>query len=175
MLEQKYKKRKYRKKSRVPKIIAKIFISVFVILFLIVLAGVIYTWYMGLQQPIISKVEGVKDTSIQTLEHTQPSASTPEGVAIQSFTSPVMPGSNASITVRATHPYSKCTIKAEYNKVPSKDSGLIPKTTDDYGIVSWSWTVESTVPVGKWPVTVTCSKGKKSGMVIGDLVVKKQL
>jgi hypothetical protein len=93
-------------------------------------------------------------------------------VSIQSITSPVAPGDNASIYIH-TNRDSKCTITAVYNNIPSKDAGLSPKTADEYGLASWSWTVESTVPVGKWPVTVTCVWNKKIAVVVGDLIVKK--
>jgi hypothetical protein len=62
----------------------------------------------------------------------------------------------------------------EYNDVPSADSGLKPKTADDFGIVSWAWTVEATTPVGEWPVDVTCVFNDQSAMVRGKLVVKAE-
>jgi hypothetical protein len=55
--------------------------------------------------------------------------------------------------------------------VVAADPGLVKKTADEYGMVSWTWGVSRSVPVGKWPVTVTCAIGKHSGVVIGDLEV----
>jgi hypothetical protein len=71
-----------------------------------------------------------------------------------------------------TNATSECTIVVEYNEVPSTDSGLKPKKADDYGIVSWTWTVEETVPVGKWPVEVVCAYNDQTAMVRGNLVVE---
>jgi len=107
------------------------------------------------------------------IKRAKPDPNNPSSASIQMFTSSVAPGSNASITVR-TNPEAKCTIKVEYNKVPSTDSGLVPKVADEYGIVSWAWTVEEEVPLGKWPVKVTCVHNKRSAVVQGDLMVVKQ-
>lgn len=148
-------------------------IGFFVLLVLAVGAGIIYTWYMGQHATVKEKVVPVKTTNQpKTTSPVQLAPNAKEGVAIQSITSPVQPGTNASVYIH-TNRDSNCTITAVYNKVPSKDSGLAPKTADEFGLASWSWTVESTVPVGKWPVTVTCEWNKKIAVVIGDLVVSK--
>jgi hypothetical protein len=70
-------------------------------------------------------------------------------------------------------PGSKCTISVAYSDVPSKDSGLTPRTADNYGVVTWAWTVEPAAAVGTWPVKVTCALGTKSAFVQGDLQVIK--
>jgi hypothetical protein len=122
----------------------------------------------------------VKETIVPVKTTTKPTATGPvqlapnakEGVAVQSLSSPVAPGENASIYIH-TNRDSKCTITVVYNKIPSKDAGLAPKTADEFGLVSWSWTVEASAPVGKWPVTVTCEWNKKIAVVIDDLIVKK--
>lgn len=164
--------KKYRRRSRTFRFFRNVLIGFFILVILAVAAGVIYTWYMG-QHPIATeKAVPVKTTKPKSTEPTQLAPNAKEGAAVQSISSPIAPGSNASIYIK-TNRDSKCTIKAVYNKVPSKDSGLIPKTADEYGMVSWSWTVESTAPVGKWPVTVTCTWKKQTAVVVGDLVVKK--
>jgi hypothetical protein len=94
----------------------------------------------------------------------------PVGVSVQVLTSPVKPGGNASMTIR-TRPEAACSIRVTYKDQLSTDGGLIPKTADEFGLVQWTWTVESSRPVGTWPVDVTCALGEESGYVRGDLEV----
>lgn len=101
---------------------------------------------------------------------TKPAENTPVSASVQSLDSPIVPGMNVAMTVR-TKPESTCSIKFIYNEITSTDSGLIDKVADEYGMVSWSWTVDGGVPLGVWPVKVTCVLGEKSAVVIGDLEV----
>jgi hypothetical protein len=156
-------KRRQGIKLRVPKSIVRTLMSVVVLLVLMVGAGVGYVWYMGQHPPHVQADE----TSVA-----KPSPNAKESAAVQSLTSPVAPGDNASVAVR-TLPDSACTITVVYDKTASKDSGLGQKTADEYGLVSWTWTVEAAVPLGKWPVTVTCAYNNKTAVVQGDLVVAK--
>jgi hypothetical protein len=87
-------------------------------------------------------------------------------------TSPIAAGSNSSITVR-TNAGSTCAVTVSYNGAPSTDSGLTPKTADAYGNVTWTWTVNSSVPAGSWPVKVTCTYHGRSGVVISNFQVTK--
>ena len=143
------------------------------LLVVLVGAGVGYTWYMSqyddtsqaIQSPV-APMGGVKNTTRPKIPDT---ASI--GASVQSITSPVAPGSNASIMVK-TNPEANCTVSVIYDKTPSKDSGLAPKKADEYGIVEWTWTVENTVPLGSWPVEVTCSNKKNSAIVENDLRVE---
>lgn len=110
-------------------------ISFAVLLVLFVGGGVAYTWYMGqssveasaVVEPVLPKPRVTTPT-----KHTQ-SANARVSASVQSMTSSVAPGSNASITVR-TNPDAKCTISVIYDKTASVDSGLTPKTADEYGI-----------------------------------------
>jgi hypothetical protein len=164
--------KRYRRRSRTFRFLRNILIGFLALVILAVTAGIIYTWYMGQHVKVKEVVAPVQTTKPKTTEPAQLAPNAKEGVAIQSITTPVAPGDNASVSIH-TNRDSKCTITAIYNNVPSKDAGLGPKTADEYGLASWSWTVESTVPVGKWPVTVTCEWNKKIAVVIGDLIVKK--
>jgi predicted peptidase len=137
-----------------------------------IIAGVVYTWYMGQQKPVVEASMPPKITSGPIIKHVAPADKNPVGVAVQALMSPVAPGDNSYIQVK-TNPNANCTIKVEYNEVATKDSGLISKTADEYGAIMWSWTVDKTAPDGKWPVTVTCAKGKLSGVVVGKIQVKK--
>jgi hypothetical protein len=106
------------------------------------------------------------------IKPSKPGPNVPESAGIQSLFSPVKVGANTSMTIK-TLPGSTCTITFIYNNIASKDSGLAQKTADDYGIVTWSWTVDSGVPVGTWPAKATCVYNKKSAVVIGNVEVTK--
>lgn len=163
------------KKSRTLRVVRNIAIVFVVLIILLLVVGVAYTWYMG-QHGIENTPADAKPIKqkVQTKGPRIPDPNAKVGVSVQLLTTPISLGSNASISIK-TNPEAKCTITVIYNKVPSKDSGLVPKIANEYGLVEWSWTVESTTPLGKWPVTVTCANSKNSGMVIGDLVVVKQV
>jgi hypothetical protein len=160
-------------KARLLRSIRNIVISICVILIVIVGGGVGYTWYVGQNttEDPAAIAPPVTPTPSLAIKPTKPAADAKESAAVQMLTSPVAPGSNASITVK-TNAESDCTIKVKYGDVESKDSGLTPKKADDFGIVSWTWTVEENVPVGKWPVDVTCALNGQSAMVRGDLIVE---
>ena len=146
-------------------------ISAVVLLAIFVVAGIVYTWYMG-RNVDSSAIATPVDTTDEYAEvkSVRPAENVPESVAVQYFTTPVLPGSNAAISVR-TKPDSTCEISVIYDKIPSTDSGLIDKTADEYGMVSWSWSVSDSVPIGKWPVKVTCYYGEQWAVGTGDLEV----
>lgn len=103
----------------------------------------------------------------------KPSPQAVEGAAVEAVDSPVAAGSNTSISIK-TNAGSTCTITVTYNGVASKDSGLGPKLADDYGNVTWTWTVGSTVPAGTWPIKVLCTyTNGKSAMVESEIQVTK--
>lgn len=151
------------------------FASILGLLALLVGAGVAYTWYNGQRGPAsIADTQSVEaQTVAPAAKKIQLAPNAAVGATVQEISSPVAPGTNATMTVKTTMG-ATCSIKVKYNEIPSKDSGLIPKEADEYGLASWSWTVEETVPVGKWPADVTCRLGKKSAEVRGELVVKAE-
>ena len=136
-------------------------------------SGVAYVWYSGrtpVKQPGPVSTKSTEPSALP--KPSLPGPNAPEQAALQALTSPVKAGENSSINVK-TNATSTCTINVSYNNVPSKDSGLTPKIADDYGNVSWSWTVASTAPAGTWPVKVTCVYHGRSAVVIGNLQVVK--
>lgn len=154
------------------KAVRNIVVSIVVLAVLFVGGGLGYTWYMG-QQPADATAAiatPVDSQPVPVIKPTKLAANAKESASVQMLTSPIAPGANASITIK-TNAASKCTIIVEYNKVPSKDSGLVARTADEFGTVSWTWTVDKTAPLGKWPVKVTCTYNKKSAFVQGDLKV----
>lgn len=162
-------------KGQVAKRVRSIVISTVVLLVLLVVGGAFYTWYMGQQADVSSAIaEPVAAPTAPTITPRMPAPDAKVGVSVQMITSPLTPGSNASITVR-TNAAAKCTISVVYDNVASTDSGLAPKVADDYGMVSWTWTVAEATPLGTWPVKVTCANAKNSGVVATDLKLQKQL
>lgn len=130
-----------------------------------------YSWYSNRQapEPIVStEMKPAKKVAASTVDVPK---NAPVGVSLQQFSSVVKPGQNASIAVR-TLKTAACTVKVTYDTKQSTDAGLIPKTADEYGSVTWAWTVEPYRPKGKWPVEVTCAHGSKSGYLRADLIIE---
>lgn len=160
-------------RQRLPRPIRHALISGTVLIVLFIAAGIIYTFVAdrtGSKPPPARAATA--ESSIAEPKPTPPSPNAPEGVSVSSLTSPVAAGSNAALTVQ-TNPGSTCTIAVVYNGVASKDSGLAAKPVGAYGVVTWSWTVEPTVPPGSWPVAVTCVYHGRSGVVQTNLQVTK--
>lgn len=160
-------------KKRIARTIRNVSISIVVLLVVFVGAGIAYTWFMGRTPAAEVTTDTTEETPIPTIKHVEQAENVPVSASVQSLTSPVAPGENASIIIK-TNPGSWCTISVMYNKIPSTDSGLKGKTADEFGIATWAWTVEASRPTGKWPVTVTCLRNKLSAVVIGDLIIKNQ-
>lgn len=168
------KQRKAERKAQFRKKIRKTIISIFVLLVIILGAGTVYVWYTGKNVDTSTMPEPFVYEPEKNIKPIQQAENLPVGASVQSLTSPVVPGTNASIIIK-TNMNATCSISVIYDKTASKDSGLVDKSSGEYGSVSWSWTVDSTAPLGKWPVKVTCKKGEKSGVVIGDLEVVKEI
>lgn len=150
----------------------KVLLSAVILLGVIVGAGVGYIWYTGQNGNVDAAVAEKPNVHARpaVIKPSKPKPGTAVGAAVHMITSPVAPGTNASITVK-TVPTARCVISVVYDKTASKDSGLLPKAADDFGTVSWTWTVDANAPLGKWPAKVTCEFGGRSAVVIGDLVV----
>ncbi len=80
---------------------------------------------------------------------------------IVSVTSPVAPGSKATLTAK-TLPGAQCTIIVYYLSGPSKASGLNLKNADITGTVSWTWKVGTNTTRGSWRIVVVSSLFGKS-------------
>ncbi len=146
-------------------------LSALLIIGLVVGGGVIgYAWYSGKNAPVVAD-ETPLPTPVSPKTTPQKVDDTVKvGVSSQAFTDKVVVGKNASLIIK-TNPLAACSIRVEYDKQASTDSGLVPKKADDYGVASWAWTVEESRPVGKWPVVVTCANAKNSGVLALDLNV----
>jgi len=150
-------------------------LTIVALLLLLAIGGVAYTYFVGPSD--LTEVEETEEESQdfkQLAKPSEPAFDAPVGVSRQALTSPVAPGSNASLTVR-TLKDALCTITVEYNEAASEDSGLTPKVADEYGNASWAWTVEPNVPEGEWPIEVECVRNDKSGALVVDLEVTTTL
>jgi len=72
--------------------------------------------------------------------------------------SPVPPGSTGLVTIK-TKPRTVCTITVMYKTGPSRAAGLIPKTADREGNITWTWKVGTRTTPGVWPIIVECGQG----------------
>lgn len=137
---------------------------------LIVIGGIIaavIVWYLGKTRPAVEAQKPTTTTKVAVTSAPTVDENAPVGVAIQTVTSPITPGSNASISIR-TRPKAACSIQVTYSLTGDKDKishdgGLIPKNADEYGTVSWTWTVEKGRPIGSWPIEITCAYNTKWG------------
>lgn len=170
---------------RIPKSVRNTVVSVVALLVILVGVGIAYTWYVGQQSGQSASVAPLpaKKYSAPFSAPPKPSAKTPASAAVRMATSPVAPGDNASITIK-TNPVAKCEITVEYDPkdrtlvanqppITVADSGLQPKTADEYGIVSWAWTFDETAPQGNWTAQATCGHHDQSAVVQGDIEVKR--
>lgn len=92
-------------------------------------------------------------------------------LTIVDVTSPVSPGSSATVKVK-TAPGADCSIAVEYKSGRSKAKGLDSKKADAAGDVSWTWVVGSNTSSGWYPITVTASMDGQSVTEETTFVVK---
>jgi hypothetical protein len=111
-----------------------------------------------------------EQTPVPIVEPSAPPETT-LAVTFTSLTSPIDPGRTATAKVK-TSPRAECSIEVEYKSGPSTAAGLDPKTANATGAVSWSWKVGINTSAGRWPVTVSCSKGDAFGSAIKYLTVR---
>ena len=158
-----------------PRPLRNMLVSAFVLLVLLLSGGVVYIFMTGNDAaPATIITAPAATTQPAAIQPRQPAPNTPESASVQMMSPPVRPGGEASLSVK-TLPGSACTIAVTYTdqKVPSRAAGLLPATADDFGTVSWNWTVDAAAPDGSWPVTVTCARNKKSAVVQTNLVVTR--
>lgn len=126
----------------------------------------------------VSSLKSAVDAATQQEDHNISPAKadpkTPESAAVNLLTSPIIRGQTAMETVQ-TLEGSTCTIAVTYfGGIIAHDPGLIQKTADAYGTVSWNWTISPTAPIGYGMTKVNCSDATqkyKTAMVEGTLQV----
>lgn len=166
------------KRAQAKKRMRRIFLSAFIILMLITAGSLAYVWYSGKNNTDSSLIaEPLENHKKAEIKHIEQADNSPQGVAIQSITSLRMPGDNASVYIK-TNMKSTCSVSVIYDKTASKDSGLVEKEVDSYGTTSWSWTIDSDAPLGRWPVKITCWRTERpevSGVVVGYVELVSQI
>ena len=153
------------------RIFKKTLLAMGIMFVLLMGAGFGYAYYIS-RNPDETTDKNKEPEPVAPVKFVQPKRdpNAPNSASVQYIASPVKAGDNASITV-TTGPDAICKIVVAYNKVLSKDSGLVEKKADENGSVTWSWTVDKAAAPGKWPVKVTCDRNKKIGYVEATLEV----
>lgn len=160
-------------KTHTRKTIRNTTITVFVMLILFIGAAIIYVLLADQTPTATPKIKSSSSSSGQGLPKPQPPAANAKAfAAVQEVVSPVQQGQNSSVSIQ-TVPTSACKISVAYKGVPSKDSGLAPKIADAYGSITWAWTIDSSVPIGTWPIVVTCVYHGRSALVDTSVQVVK--
>ena len=91
------------------------------------------------------------------VSETEPPAETEEfipTIRLIDVTSPIFKNRNATVTV-AGKPYTDYSIKVIYSTGESSAKGLEVKTSDDMGIVWWSWKIGPSVKEGTYKVIIS--------------------
>lgn len=129
-------------------------------------------WYFGQNEGLVIDEKLPENTSTSNMiTPTKQADNAPVGVSMQSISSPIKQGDVAQITTRSS-PGASCTIAVSLNKQKYSDSSLVKKAVDEYGMATWSWPTSTFTPTGKWAVEVSCAKGEKSGVYVGELIVQ---
>lgn len=155
----------------------RITVAAVVLLVLLIAGAVFYVWYMGKRPDETALSTPIDTTSAapKIKTHTPP-PDAPVGLVQQTFSGTVKSGSNAAISVK-TNAGAACTITvkmSDRDKSQLKDSGLVPKVADEFGMVDWSWTVPKGVSSGSWLVEITCAnESGRSGYLKADLIVEQ--
>ena len=155
--------------------VRNIAIAVVVLVVLIIGAGVAYSLYTA---SLAKDQPQAVAPSLQKREEITPTAPNPTAqvnVATSTLELRASPGENALFTVR-TNAEATCDITVTYGdpgqrEAQSQDSGLKRKVADAFGVVNWTWTIEPSRPLGKWPIEVTCFNDVNSGYLRAALVL----
>lgn len=168
-----------RRKVLFPKPLRNVLISAVILLVLLVGAGVAYTLYMDSNGQKDLTPEPVASTSVAPpITPRKPAPDAKEGAAVEMLMSPISVGTEESLSVR-TNPTSSCKVAVIYGydydkkQTPISDPALGPQVADEYGTVSWTWTISPSAPLGPGKITVTCVYNGRSAVVLADLVVTK--
>ncbi len=153
------------------------------LIIIVILAAIIiglFLLYLWLSKPKVATLGGastVTQTTVNEPKMHKPPDNVPIGSSIQAVSSPIAPGGNGSLTLRTTES-AMCSIKIvkldkqmrEMDKV--SDSGLSHKKADDFGMVTWTWTMSKSAVTGPWQADITCWRGDKSTRSLGEIMVK---
>ncbi len=165
------------KKSKALKEFRNIIIAFVVLALLLIGIGLIIAWLM---QP-----KKAEQTTSVPVANQKPAVAPPRkfgpnvpiGSAVQSISSPIAPGDNAYVTLRTTEG-ATCSIKVvnldphgkEIDRI--NDSGLADKKVDDFGVVTWTWTMPPGAALATWKADIFCQRDEMSTRSVGDIEVK---
>lgn len=156
------------------KIFRNIIIAFLLLFSVFMIAGFVYANFIDSNSIVTNnnhkKTSTTSPSAGSVITSTTSGKNANEGAYIESLDSPVVVGSNTSIIVD-TNSYSTCSITISYNGKIATSQGLNTEVANSYGIVSWSWNVPNTTPIGNWPIKVTCTYNKKVAVVDGNLEV----
>ncbi len=82
-----------------------------------------------------------------------PESDSHDALTLVDLTETVSRGSKASVTIQGS-PSIVYTIEVHYSTTISTAKGLEPKTADDNGTVSWTWTVGSRTKPGSYRIVI---------------------
>lgn len=155
-----------------------VFIFSLILVVIYSILGALYVWYIGqyesddiIQEEITNVIDNSGRQSLPDITPVEQDENALVGVSVQVPPSSVSPGDEAYLSIR-TNSNAECQIELSYgNKTVSEADGLIAKTADVYGSVSWHWIIDSYAPSGEWPVVVTCFKNDNSGVVAPKITI----
>jgi len=139
-------------------------ISTAVLLVLCLTGGVAYIWFGDHQSQAVTALPPAAAAEAAPIKPQVPAKTTPESVALLSFTNPVKRGENTTLAIQ-TLAASSCSISVTYGKIPDQQPGLQTATADAFGSLSWSWTILPNAPLGDWPVKIICSLNGKTAVL----------
>lgn len=173
-VEEVVKAKKKQLKIRAPKGLKSTVISLFVLLVLFGAGGFAYTYYIDKQNSTNATDSSAASQPVgETIKPSKPSPKAPESASIEVLDTPIARGQTDMVSVK-TQATSTCTIAATYlGGAAVSDPGLVKKTADDFGTVSWNWNIAPAAPIGQGMVKVYCTFNNKSAMVEGNFQVTK--
>ena len=103
--------------------------------------------------------EGETSAADTTAAVTEPQELPVGTLTLIEMTETVSAGKKASVTVRGL-PNTEYSITVIYSTSVSQASGLEEKTTDENGLVSWSWRVGNQTKPGRYEIVIQCQSEK---------------
>lgn len=166
------------KRSRFLKALRNLGIIIAVLVLIVAAVYVVMLWLNKPQVAHVAEPDATNQQNPAFIAPRKPPQDVAIGSSIQAISSPVSPGSNASLTIRTTES-AVCSVKvvridAEMREAQRvSDSGLIDKTADDFGVVTWTWTMPADAVIAPWQADINCTRGTKSTRSIGEIIVQK--
>ncbi len=163
---------KSRERIRRRSFVFKFILILTLVLLVLLIAAIAYVFFSGKFQAA-ERTPLPQSPQSQIKKPQEPDENLPVGLSVQTLTTPLSRDNDASIYIK-TRPKAACMILVIYDgEVEKNIKELYPKTADEYGLVDWTWFVPTNVPLGVWPVEVTCAYKEKTGTVSGKLEVTR--